>query len=383
MEAEVSVCPDGLLHFGDSVIIHVPVVQPHKGQAPTHKGHATTHKGQATTHKGQATTHKGQATTHKGHAITHKGHATTHKGHATTHKGQATTHKGQATTHKGQATTHKGQATTQKGAPRPAFPCTITATPTRQALMKNQYQEAPLTASPDHHQPVIKNVFTILPRRSSHALGSALCYGDPFDLVHLAASGERMYVTSPVGSALHSGRESRRQEVLLMGESSAHSAWRLQPSEPELRLTYEGQPAEVGARVRMIQTMTNQPLVVEEEFHTNTIFGQEQEVSVGVVTRATTRAASVIAFLTWTRRTPQPDSPLKTHRQQEEGEEQEVITKEEDVLQEEREKQEKQRQEEEEKKEAEERQLEERVEGLRLVLDNESDASDQGDDEAR
>ncbi|XP_042203346.1 cilia- and flagella-associated protein 161-like [Homarus americanus] len=298
-EAEVSVCPDGLLHFGDSVIIHVPVVQPHKG------------------------------------------------------------------------------------APRPAFPCTITATPTRQALMKNQYQEAPLTASPDHHQPVIKNVFTILPRRSSHALGSALCYGDPFDLVHLAASGERMYVTSPVGSALHSGRESRRQEVLLMGESSAHSAWRLQPSEPELRLTYEGQPAEVGARVRMIQTMTNQPLVVEEEFHTNTIFGQEQEVSVGVVTRATTRAASVIAFLTWTRRTPQPDSPLKTHRQQEEGEEQEVITKEEDVLQEEREKQEKQRQEEEEKKEAEERQLEERVEGLRLVLDNESDASDQGDDEAR
>lgn len=26
-------CPDGLLHFGDTVIIHAPVVQPRKGQS--------------------------------------------------------------------------------------------------------------------------------------------------------------------------------------------------------------------------------------------------------------------------------------------------------------------------------------------------------------
>ena len=31
---------------------------------------------------------------------------------------------------------------------------------------------------------------------------------------------------------------------------------------------------QVGARVWMVQTMTNQPLVVEEEFTTNTIYGQ-------------------------------------------------------------------------------------------------------------
>ncbi|XP_045599174.2 cilia- and flagella-associated protein 161 isoform X1 [Procambarus clarkii] len=281
-EAEVSVCPDGLLHFGDTVIIHAPVVQPHKG------------------------------------------------------------------------------------APRPSLACSVSVTPSRQALLRNYYHDAPLTASPAHHQPVVKNVFTILPRRSCHAPGSVLCYGDPFDLTHTAASRERLYVTSPVGSALHSGRESRRQEVLLKAESSAHSAWRLQPSDPELRLTYEGQPAEVGARVQMIQTMTNQPLVIEEEFSTNTIFGQEQEVSVGVVSRATTRAASTVALLTWTRRTSQQETTEGEQEHQQEAQQEEG--KEEEAQQEE---------------EEEERNVEERMEGLRLVLEDDDDDASQGDGEAR
>ncbi|XP_071531474.1 cilia- and flagella-associated protein 161 [Panulirus ornatus] len=288
-EADVSVCPDGVLHFGDSVIIHVPVVQPHKG------------------------------------------------------------------------------------APRPPFPCTVSVTPTRQALLRNQYHEAPLTASRDHHQPIIKNVFTILPRRSTHPLGSVMCYGDPFDLVHVAANGERLYVTSPVGTALHSGRESRRQEVLLKGESNAHSAWCLQPSEPALRLTYEGQPAEVGARVRMIQTMTNQPLVVEEEFPVTTIFGQEQEVSVGVVSRATTKAASTIALLTWTRRTPSQDSPETERRQQEDSLKEDGVREEEEQEEEDEKEQPQEEREGEEEKEGEDDDEEEAVEGLKLALDDASD----------
>ncbi|XP_068246612.1 cilia- and flagella-associated protein 161-like [Palaemon carinicauda] len=188
-EGDVSVCPDGLLHFGDTVIIHAPVVQPHKG------------------------------------------------------------------------------------APRASFPCTLSATPSKYALLHNTYDDVSLTASPDHHQPVVKNVFTITPRSRNFEDGSILCYGDPFDLTHVAVSGERLYVTSPVGSALHSARESRRQEVLLKTESSSHSAWRLQTHDPSLRLTFEGQPVEVGSRIQLVQTMTNQPMVIEEEFSTNTIFG--------------------------------------------------------------------------------------------------------------
>ncbi|KAK8723328.1 hypothetical protein OTU49_011657, partial [Cherax quadricarinatus] len=251
----------------------------------------------------------------------------------------------------------------RKGAPRPSLACTISATPSRQALVKNQYHDVPLTACPVYHQPVLKNVFTILPRGSGQHEGSVLCYGDPFDLTHkLGGQHEPLYVTSPVGSALHSGRESRRQEVLLKPHSTSHSAWRLQPSDPHLRLTYEGQSVEVGARVMMIQTMTNQPMVIEEEFSTRTIFGQEQQVSVGVVTRATTRAASTIAFLTWTRRTPRQGSPQGDSDSQKEP-------LEEDVLQGEREKQEELREREKEKEE-EQKLLEERVEGLRLVLDD-------------
>ncbi|KAK7067806.1 hypothetical protein SK128_016051, partial [Halocaridina rubra] len=271
---DVSVCPDGLLHFGDSVIIHAPVVQP------------------------------------------------------------------------------------RKGCPKSSFPCTLAATPPRHDLYKNIYLDSPITACPHYHQPVVKNVFTITPRSSNFEEGSILCYGDSFDLVHVAVNGEQLYVTSPVGSALHSARESRRQEVLLKKSSSAHSAWRLQPYDPTLRLPFDGQPVEVGSRIQLVQSMTNQPVVVEEEFTTNTIFGQEQEVSVGVVNRATTRAASILAFLTWTRRTPE----------KKEEETEEIL--EEDVVQKEREIQEKIVEEIEEKKREEETREEENVEGIRLVLDN-------------
>ncbi|KAK3854182.1 hypothetical protein Pcinc_039326 [Petrolisthes cinctipes] len=79
MNAEVSVCPDGLLHFNDTVIIHAPVVTP------------------------------------------------------------------------------------RKGAPRPPIACTLAATPSRECLLKNVYYDVPITASPDHHKPLVKNVFTIRP----------------------------------------------------------------------------------------------------------------------------------------------------------------------------------------------------------------------------
>ncbi|KAK4323518.1 hypothetical protein Pmani_005796 [Petrolisthes manimaculis] len=193
-EAEVSVCPDGLLHFHDTVIVHAPVVTP------------------------------------------------------------------------------------RKGAPRPPIACTLAATPSRQCLLKNVYYDVPLTASPDHHKPLVKNVFTIRPRDPRHDTSSSssssppLHYGDPFDLTYTTPGGKTLHVTSPVGSALHSSRESRRQEVLLKEGSSAHSAWKLVPSDPHLRLTMQGEPAQVGARVWLVQTMTNQPMVVEEEFTTNTLF---------------------------------------------------------------------------------------------------------------
>ncbi|XP_069979706.1 cilia- and flagella-associated protein 161 [Penaeus vannamei] len=285
-EGEVSVCPDGLLHFGDTVIIHAPVVQP------------------------------------------------------------------------------------RKGSPVESFPCTLQATPSKAALLKNVYHEVPITAHPQHHRPILKNVFTILPRTSAHPMGSELTYGAPFNLVHTTPRRQRLYVTSPVGSALHSGRESRRQEVLLQDEESAHSAWRLQPSDPALRLTYEGQPVEVGARVRILQTMTNQPLVVEEEFSTKTIYGPEQQVSVGVVNRATTRAAHVLCLLTWTRRTPtQEEIAQEQARKQQE---------EEDVMKEERERQRRELEEEEERRREAERELEEKTQGMRLVLDND-ESEDEGE----
>ncbi|XP_064088260.1 cilia- and flagella-associated protein 161-like [Macrobrachium nipponense] len=285
-EGDVSVCPDGLLHYGDTVIIHSPVVQPHKG------------------------------------------------------------------------------------APRASFPCTLSATPSRYELVHNAYEDVSLTASPEHHQPVLKNVFTITPRSRNYELGSVLCYGDPFDLTHVAVNGRRLYVTSPVGSALHSARESRRQEVLLRTDSSSHSAWRLQPHEPSLRLTYEGQPVEVGARIQLIQTMTNQPMVIEEEFSTNTIFGVEQEVSVGVVNRATTRAASTLALLTWTRRSPPPPPPQEL---QQEGER--VWHGEKDAEEDEEEKEKKREEEEEEDERPREVEgdIDDDAEGIKLALEAEDD----------
>lgn len=85
------------------------------------------------------------------------------------------------------------------------------------------------------------------PRRDQrHTTSSPLLYGDPFDLTYTTPGGQTLHVTSPVGSALHSSRESRRQEVLLKEGSSAHSAWRLVPSDPHLRLTMQGEPAQVS-----------------------------------------------------------------------------------------------------------------------------------------
>ncbi|XP_050709486.1 cilia- and flagella-associated protein 161-like [Eriocheir sinensis] len=282
-EGTVSVCPDGLLHFGDSVLIHAPVVQPRKA-----------------------------------------------------------------------------------GESKPSLPCTLAATPSRDALLRNDFEETPITASPDHHQPVLKNVFTIRPRRAQDAIGNVLCYGDPFDLTHVTHGGQEYHVTSPVGSALHSGRESRRQEVLLKAGSGAHSAWRLIPSDKAQRVVMEGEPAEVGARVWVVQTMTNQPMVVEEEFTAATIYGQEQQVSVGVVNRATTRAASTLALLTWTRRLPTPG-----RREEEKEKEVEVEVQEEKEVVERRvrEVQRKLEEEEEERRVRERKEREEdAVESLRLAL---------------
>ncbi|XP_045124430.1 uncharacterized protein LOC123512227 isoform X2 [Portunus trituberculatus] len=301
-EGTVSVCPDGLLHFGDSVLIHAPVVEPRKGR--------------------------------------------------------------------GTARLPPTASTSSSAAHGLSLACTLAATPTREALMKNDYEETAITASPDHHRPMLKNVFTIQPRRTKDSLGSVLCYGDPFDLTHTTHGGQHYYVTSPVGTALHSGRESRRQEVLLKEEPGSHCVWKLQPSDRTLRMVMEGEPAEVGARVLMVQTMTNQPLVVEEEFPTTTIYGQEQQVSVGVVNRATTRAASTFALLTWTRHVPE-------HSSEERKEEPEI-----EDMEKEREGQRVEEQgegqREERRREREERE-EEAVERLRLALQDISNDSSQSD----
>ncbi|XP_063851053.1 uncharacterized protein LOC135094675 [Scylla paramamosain] len=309
-EGIVSVCPDGLLHFGDSVLIHAPVVEPRRG--------------------------------------------------------------------KGTARLPPTASTSTSSCHGLSLACTLAATPSREALMKNYYEETAITASPDHHRPMIKNVFTIQPRRSKDSLGSVLCYGDPFDLTHTTHGGHHYYVTSPVGTALHSGRESRRQEVLLKEEPSSHCVWKLQPSDRTLRMVMEGEPAEVGARVLMVQTMTNQPLVVEEEFPTTTIYGQEQQVSVGVVNRATTRAASTFALLTWTRHVPE-NSPGELDKAEIPEVEDLEKGREEDKEREiEREKRMREEQREEMRKEREERE-EEAVERLRLALQDISNDSSHSD----
>ena len=54
-------------------------------------------------------------------------------------------------------------STSSTGAHNPSLACTLAATPTREALLKNYYEETSVTASPDHHRPMLKNVFTIQP----------------------------------------------------------------------------------------------------------------------------------------------------------------------------------------------------------------------------
>ncbi|CAL4118913.1 unnamed protein product, partial [Meganyctiphanes norvegica] len=85
--------------------------------------------------------------------------------------------------------------------------------------------------------------------------------------------------------------------------------------------------------VTMMQMMSNQPFVVEEEFTTSTIFGLEQQVSVGVVSRATTPAAQTLAFLTWTKRrgpTPVEDSGTQDDAEHKEEEDQRQQSREDD-----------------------------------------------------
>ena len=84
------------------------------------------------------------------------------------------------------------------------------------------------------------------PRRANEDKeGDVLRYGSPFALTHTSHSQQTLFLSSPSGSVLHSGRGSRRQEVLLEPTSTIHSAWVIHPLKNEDRILYYGYPVEV------------------------------------------------------------------------------------------------------------------------------------------
>lgn len=180
---------------------------------------------------------------------------------------------------------------------------TVVVCPTPPALLHPElgYASANVTASKQHHSPCARNTFTLLARRGTSAhLDTAVHYGDQVLLQFTSPAGEQLYLESPGSSLVYTGRTSRRSEVMLSPSVTAASAWSIQPLRQRDREETRGKPVSSGKRVWLVQVMSNLPLVVEEGFVVQTMFGQESEVSVGGVGIAhqTYHATATVCLLT-------------------------------------------------------------------------------------
>ena len=72
-----------------------------------------------------------------------------------------------------------------------------------------------------------------------------LCFGESFDISFENPKGEILFVASSPGIVIHSGRQSRRQEVCLEDLPSPYSAWKVESLNVMDKDGQIGKPVEV------------------------------------------------------------------------------------------------------------------------------------------